>query len=82
MTLNIKDPKAHALAKALAAETGESMTQEVIAALDERLERLRRRRRTASAVELLAIGRRCADALTEPPEDHAAMLYDEQGLPG
>ena len=82
MTLNIKDPKAHELAKALAAETGDSMTQEVVAALTERLERLRRRRRTASAAELLAIGRRCADAVVKPPVDHAAMLYDEQGLPG
>lgn len=82
MSLNIKDPRAHDLAKALAAETGESMTHAVIAALDERLHRLRRRRKAATAEELLAIGRRCAEGLKGSlPPDHAAMLYDEQGLP-
>ena len=82
MTLNIKDPKAHELAKALAEETGESMTQAVISAISERLERLQRHRRTASAAELLVIGQRCAKGFSGPPIDHAAMLYNEQGLPG
>lgn len=82
MTLNIKDPQAHALAKALAAQTGETMTQAVVAAISERLERIQRRKRIASADELLAIGRRCAEGLAVPVVDHAAMLYNEQGLPG
>jgi antitoxin VapB len=81
MTLNIKDPQAHELARALARETGETMTHAVIAALRERLDRLQRVRRHASASELLAIGKRCAEGLHGPAIDHAAMLYDERGLP-
>ncbi len=81
MTLNIKDPKAHELAQALAQETGESMTRAVIEALRERLERTRRNRRVASADELLAIGRRCAERLSGAAMSHGEMFYDERGLP-
>ncbi len=82
MTLNIKDPQAHKLAKALQRETGESLTRAVTQALRERLERIRRRRRVeAKTAELLAIGRRCASHLKGPAIDHANLLYDEHGLP-
>jgi antitoxin VapB len=82
MALNIKDPETYELAKALARETGESMTRAVAEAVRERLERVRRRRRPeARAEELLAIGRRCAKALKVRPLDHATLLYDDRGLP-
>lgn len=82
MSLNIKDPQTHRLAQALARETGESMTRAVTQALRERLERVRRRKRPENtAAELLAIGRRCAATLKGRPADHAALLYDERGLP-
>jgi antitoxin VapB len=81
MTLNIKDPKAHDLAQALARETGETMTLAVIEALRERLARVRRGRRIASADELLAIGQRCAQGLSGPVVAHGDLLYDERGLP-
>lgn len=81
MALNIKDPAAHDLAQALAKETGESLTRAVIEALRERLERVQRVRRTASAEELLSIGQRCAQGLTSPPMPHGDLLYDEKGLP-
>lgn len=82
MPLNIKDPEAHKLAKALRQETGETMTRAVTEALRERLERVRRQRKPeATAEELLAIGRRCASALKGPVVDHATLLYDERGLP-
>lgn len=83
MTLNIKDPKAHHLAQALAKETGETMTHAVTEALRERLQRVRRHRRPEATVvaELLAIGRRCARALKGPAVDHGALLYDERGIP-
>lgn len=82
MTLNIKDPQARDLAQTLARETGETMTQAVIHALRERLDRVERSRRTASAEELLAIGRRCAQALRSgAPVAHGEFLYDERGLP-
>jgi antitoxin VapB len=81
MPLNIKDPEAHELAQALAQETGETMTLAVIQALRERLERVQRTRRVASAEELLAIGRRCAQGNSAPVVAHGDLLYDEQGLP-
>ena len=82
MSLNIKDPEAHKLAHTLAKETGESMTRAVTEALRERLERVRRQRQPeATIAELLAIGRRCAHTLKDKPIDHAALLYDERGIP-
>lgn len=82
MPLNIKDPEAHKLAKALQRETGETMTRAVTEALRERLERVRRRRnKEATAEDLLAIGRRCATTLKGPAVDHGTLLYDERGLP-
>ncbi len=81
MGLNIKDPKAHVLAQALASETGESMTLAVIKALDERLDRVKRSRSVASVEELLEIGRRCAEGLTGPGVSPSDLLYDDRGLP-
>jgi antitoxin VapB len=82
MSMNIKDPEAHKLARALAQETGETITQAVTEALRERLERVRRRRKPeATAADLLEIGRRCARTLKGPALDHATLLYDERGLP-
>jgi antitoxin VapB len=81
VTLNIKDPQARELAQTLARETGETMTLAVIHALRERLERVQRGRRTATADELLAIGQRCAQGLQGAPVEHGEFLYDERGLP-
>lgn len=82
MSLNIKDPVAHKLAQTLANETGETMTKAVTVALEERLARIRHSRKSkVRAAELLAIGRRCAQHLQVPPADHAALLYDDKGLP-
>ena len=39
------------------------------------------RKANATAAKLLAIGRRCAVALKGAAIDHAALLYDERGLP-
>lgn len=81
MVLNIKDPEAHELARRLTQETGETLTLAVIEALRERLDRLERVRRAASAEELLDIGRRCAEGLQGRAVAHGAMLYDDRGLP-
>ena len=80
MTLNIKDPEARYLAQTLARETGETMTLAVIQSLWERLERVQRSRRTASADELLAIALRCAQGLGGAVVPHGEFLYDERGL--
>ncbi|MEQ1888985.1 MAG: type II toxin-antitoxin system VapB family antitoxin [Alphaproteobacteria bacterium] len=82
MSLNIKDPEAHRLAQAVAKATGETMTRAVTVALRERLERLQESKNKVSAEALLAIGRSCAELLTERPADHGeGWLYDEHGLP-
>ncbi len=82
MTLNIKDPEVHRLARAIADRTGETMTGAVKQALQERYERLGgSRRRKASAKELLAIADGIAAGVKRPYPDHADLLYDEHGLP-
>lgn len=82
MTLNIKDPETHKLAKALQKETGETLTHAVTEAIRERLERVRRRRaRKGVAAEVVAISRRYRAAMRGPAIDADAFLYDERGLP-
>ncbi len=81
MSLNIKDPEAHRLAREIARATGETMTRAVIEALRERLARLEQQSARASVEELLAIAERSAARVKRPYLDHADFLYDERGLP-
>lgn len=81
MTLHVKDPDAHRLALAIAEETGETLTRAVTLALQERYERLQRRRGKASLEELLAIARRASALIKGPYPEHAELLYGEHGLP-
>jgi antitoxin VapB len=83
MSMNIKDPDAHRLAKELARMTGENMTAAVTEAMRERLERLRGQHGEGLAGRLLGIGKDCAARLKEPyrTADHGELLYDEKGLP-
>jgi antitoxin VapB len=82
VSLNIKNPEAHKLARSVSRETGESLTEAVTTALRERLERLRAcRKQDQMGAELDAISRRAAEILNGPPIDHAELLYDENGLP-
>jgi antitoxin VapB len=82
VSLNIKSGEADRLVEELSKLTGESKTQAVIAALRERLERERRSRsRKALALDLLAIGRKCAGYGRRDATEHGALLYDERGLP-
>ncbi|HUO05536.1 MAG TPA: type II toxin-antitoxin system VapB family antitoxin [Candidatus Binataceae bacterium] len=80
-SLNIKDPEAHRLAHAIARATGQTMTSVVNEALRERYERIEKHRGKASIEELLAIADRAAAHVKRPYADHAALLYDEHGLP-
>ena len=84
--LNIKNPKAHELAVQVAARTGETLTDAVIHALEERLQRTPNPvRKKASIEELMATVEEIRRHL--PPEffaeeDPSAFLYDaETGLP-
>lgn len=82
MSLNIKDPETHKLARTLARETGQTMTSAVTDALRQRLFHIRQQHTPeTTAAELLAIGRRCASALKGRVIDHGKLLYDKRGLP-
>jgi antitoxin VapB len=83
MSLNIKNPESHRLARELTTLTGESMTEAVTTALRERLERVRQDQCRGLAERLVQIGKDCAAHLQEPfrSTDHAELCYDENGLP-
>ncbi len=85
MTLHIKDEKADRLARELAQATGETLTEAVTRALEERLGRYRRR----SEAELEARRRTIVELIEEiaklPILDDRSpdeiLGYDENGLP-
>ncbi len=81
--LNIKHPEADRLARILANQLGETITEVVIEALREKLLREQGRRMPVEMKEnLLEIGQRCAnlpDKDTRSPED--ILGYDSKGLP-
>ena len=84
MPLSIKDPEADRLARAVAARTGETLTQAVITALRQRLAREERRAEDADTLvdEVLEIGRHCAALPVRDPRPPDALLgYDEHGVP-
>lgn len=84
MALSIKDREAERLARAVAALTGETLTQAVIVALRERLEREERRTTADNGLleEVLEIGRYCAalPVLDQRTADEI-LGYDEAGVP-
>jgi antitoxin VapB len=83
MSLNIKNEQTHRRVRELARLTGESMTAAVDKAVQERLDRLRDKKKGSLAERLLQIGRECAAHMKEPylSIDHGDLLYDEKGLP-
>jgi antitoxin VapB len=83
MALSIKNPEAERLARELASKTGESMTEAILKALRERLEREVGRRRHLRLVDQLdEIAIRCAalPVIDDRSEDEI-LGYDEKGLP-
>jgi antitoxin VapB len=82
MALSIKHPEADRLARELAARTGEGITEAIIVALRERLERTKRARPSALRDEILRIGNECA-ALPEldPRTADEILAYGTDGLP-
>jgi antitoxin VapB len=83
MALNIKNAQADELARALAARTGQSITDAVVNALREQLKRETGRRLAPRlAEELRAISDRCA-ALPDHDKRSAEEIigFDEHGLP-
>ena len=83
MALSIQNSKAEKLAREVAAQSGETITQAITRALEERLERMRGRRTIAdTAAEILKISKRCSqlpDRDVRMPEE--ILGYDEMGVP-
>lgn len=83
MPLSIRNPTAEKLARAVAATTGETLTDAIIHALEERLERVEGRRSPSDlAKEILTISGRCS-ALPDYDVRTADEIlgYDETGAP-
>ncbi len=83
MALSIKNAETERLARQIARETGESLTEAIQQALKERFERLSQRRRGRIMTEKLEDILRRIDALPTldtRPEDEI-LGYDSQGIP-
>jgi antitoxin VapB len=80
--LSIKDAETDRLARRLAQLTGESITQAVRTAVEERVKREQRHRSRPSVEQVMAIARRFA---SRPVIDNRSpdeiIGYDERGLP-
>jgi antitoxin VapB len=82
MALSIKDEETDRLARALAAATGESLTEAIRRAVCERLERETARTRRVSA-EVRHIQERLARLAVRDHRSADELLgYDDHGLPG
>lgn len=84
MALSIKNPEADQLARELAELTGESLTDAVLRALRERLQRERGRAYPIPLREQLReIRERCSGyTVLDDRSDEQILGYDERGLPG
>jgi antitoxin VapB len=84
MPLSIKAPEADRLARELAAATGETITDAVIAAMREKLQRERRKKedRDLLIADIMEISRHCASLPVFDSRSSDEILgYDENGLP-
>jgi len=83
MALSIKNSETERLARQVARETGESLTEAIQISLEERLHRIKRRRHERLLAERLEDILRRVDALPtvdRRPEDEI-LGYDHQGIP-
>ena len=82
MALNIKNARTHAMAARLAAATGESITEAVTKAIEERLQRVERRPDPEYvAREVQRIQQWFREQPIRDPRPGDEILYDEDGLP-
>ncbi|CAB1079229.1 hypothetical protein D1AOALGA4SA_6944 [Olavius algarvensis Delta 1 endosymbiont] len=83
MALSIRNRKAEKLARELAAESGENITQAIIHALEERLQRLRGRSKAIDlAEELMKIFKRCSEIPYQDQRSPDEILgYGPKGVP-
>jgi antitoxin VapB len=83
MALNIKDARTDQLAREVAKQAGESLTEAIRVALEERLQRLSGRRRAATRREKLEEILSRVDKLPRVDErsEDEILGYDENGIP-
>ena len=83
MALSIRNPRAEQLVREVAAESGENLTQAIIHALEERLDRLRGRRTiSGTAQEIMKISKRCSSLPDQDQRTPEEILgYDQTGIP-
>lgn len=83
MAMSIKNRETERLARQVARETGESLTEAIDAALKERLERLKRKQQGRIITEKLEDILRRVDALPtlDARSEDDILGYDEQGVP-
>lgn len=83
MALNLRNPEAEKLASELARQTGETKTEAVIKALQDRLDRVRRERAKRPLIEELEeIALHCASLpVLDSRQADEILGYDQQGLP-
>ncbi|MEO8128491.1 MAG: type II toxin-antitoxin system VapB family antitoxin [Bryobacteraceae bacterium] len=82
--LNIKDPEAHALATAIAQRTGQTLTQVVKEALQDRLarERATKSGQERLVMRVMELGRRASSRpVLDPRSPEEILGYDELGIP-
>lgn len=83
MALSIKNDDADRLARELVATTGETLTEAVVVALRERLERERARAEVGIAARLHRLRAEVAGLeVVDPRPADEIVGYDEVGLPG
>jgi antitoxin VapB len=82
MALSIKSDEADRLARELVAETGESLTEAVVIALQERLVRKRARQGPPMGVRLRRLQSDVATLpVLDPRTPNEILGYDDNGLP-
>jgi antitoxin VapB len=83
MPLSIKNRETERLARQLAKRTGETLTDAILKAVQERLQRVTGRRRPAGLADQLdEIAKRCAALpVLDARSENEILGYDEKGLP-
>jgi antitoxin VapB len=83
MALSIRNHQVEQAARELSKRTGETLTEAILIALRERLERVTGRRRPISLAEQLdEIAKRCAGLpLLDSRSDDEILGYDPNGIP-
>jgi antitoxin VapB len=83
MPISIRNPKTETLARAVARETGVSITEAITLALEERLQRVRGSRVAADLVsEMMEISGRCSSLPTlDTRTDGEILGYGSDGAP-